>query len=297
MEETTSDKLQVAYEGPALRQGRMPMLALAAGLRGQALLAHRVSELLYGDSVTIQVDVDPSFESGSLIVPVHILSNAVNTAEQLLTGRGIAALSNLLALLGFMGISATSLYKLFKRLRGRPIEHPDNIPADLHLDISIELLIRIYNDNEVQTQLRKTIEPLHQQGIEEFQTRRRGVIVETVSKGDLQSADEAEIERLTRDEEVDLDIEKAAWRRSLAWHFSDGRTSFDAKIDDEKFWTRVEQGEPFADGDRLRVHLQTTARRTINGILKLERRIPTVLDVQHARRNVQEDLFKDQGED
>jgi hypothetical protein len=68
-----------------------------------------------------------------------------------------------------------------------------------------------------------------------FQTRRQGVVVATVSKADLQSADEAEIERLARDEEIDLGIEKAAWRRNLAWHFSDGRTSFDARIDDEGF--------------------------------------------------------------
>ncbi|HEY4049419.1 MAG TPA: hypothetical protein VGM27_21355 [Acidobacteriaceae bacterium] len=98
-----------------------------------------------------------------------------------------------------------------------------------------ELLLRIYNDKEVQIQLRKTIEPLHHEGIKEFQTRRQGVVVATVSKADLQSADEAEIERLARDEEIDLGIEKAAWRRNLAWHFSDGRTSFDARIDDEGF--------------------------------------------------------------
>jgi hypothetical protein len=128
-------------------------------------------------------------------------------------------------------------------------------------------------------------------GIDEFQTRRQGIVVIRLSKGDLQSADEAEIKSLTRDEEIDLDIEKAAWRRNLAWHFSDGRTSFDARIDDVNFWKRVEQGEPFADGDRLRVHLRTTARHTSNGILKVERRIPTVFNVVHARRNSQPNLF------
>ena len=107
----------------------------------------------------------------------------------------------------------------------------------------------------------------------------------------VQAADEAEIDRLTTDEEIDLAIEKAAWRRNLAWHFNDGRASFDAKIDDEQFWKRIEGGEPFADGDRLHVHLRTTARRTPNGVLKVERRIPTVLNVEHARRIIQRQLF------
>jgi hypothetical protein len=296
MQESTADKLQIAYDGPALQDGRMPMLALASGLRGQALLIHRVSELLYGESLVVQVEVDPSFESGSLVVPVHILTSAIRTAEHLLAGEGFTALANLLALLGFLDVRPTSLYKLFRRLRGRPIERPEDIPSgtELDLNISIELLIQIYNDKEVQTQLRKTIDPLHQEGIDKFQTRRQGNVLETLSKADLQSADEAEIENLTRDEEVDLDIEKAAWRRNLAWHFSDGRTSFDAKIDDEGFWNRVERGEPFADGDSLRVHLRTTARRTSNGILRVERRIPTVLRVEHARRNPQRDIFDEQ---
>ena len=273
----------------------MPMLALANGLRGEALLIERVAVLLYGDGVKVQAEIDASFEGGSLVVPVHILSDGVRTAEHLLAGEGFTAFANLLALLGFVGWSAASLYKLFKRLRGRPIEQPDDIPRspDLELNISVELLIKVYNDKEVQTQLRKSIDPLHYEGIQEFQTRRQDVIITSLSKADLRSADEAELESLIGDEEIDLDIEKAAWRRNLAWHFNDGRTSFDARIDDDKFWKRVEQGEPFADGDRLRVHLRTTARRTPNGHLKVERRIPTVLGVEHARRNPQRDMFNE----
>jgi hypothetical protein len=296
MQDIVADKLQLAYQGPALQGGRMPMLALANGLRGEALLVQRVSDLLYGERVKVQVEVDPSFESGSLIVPIHILSDGLRTAEHLLAGEGFTAFANLLALLGFMGLSASSLYKLFKRLRGRPIEQAEDLTKvlDLELNISVELLLKIYNDKEVQAQLRKTIDPLHHEGIQEFQTRRQGVIITRVTKEDLQSADEAELESLIGDEEIELGIEKAAWRRNLAWHFNDGKTSFDARIDDERFWKRLEEGEPFADGDRLRVHLRTTARRTANGLLRVERRIPTVLSVEHARRNSQRKLFDEE---
>jgi len=144
----------------------------------------------------------------------------------------------------------------------------------------------------VQAQLRKTIEPLHVDGIEEFQTRQQGIIVERVSKKDLLAADEAEIEDLTKNEEIDLDIEKAAWRRNLAWHFSDGRTSFDAKIEDEQFWKSIEQGEAFADGTP-KSSLADYCHRTRFGALKVERLIPTVIEVEHVRRR-QAKLFGDE---
>jgi hypothetical protein len=292
MQETTTEFLQIAYSGPATANGRMPMEALATGLRGQSLLIDRVAQLLYGDSVHIQVEVDADFDTGSLIVPVHILYDGLRIAENVLTSKPANALTNLLTILGFFGFGRLTLYKLFKRLKGRRIEKPEDIPQDIKIDISIEVLIRIYNDSEVQAQLRKTIEPLHRDGIEEFQTRRGGVVVESVRKSDLQAADEAELEDLTTDEEITLDIEKAAWRRDLAWHFYDGKISFDAKITHESFWKEVERGEPFADGDRMRVHLQTTARRTRNGKLKVQRQIPEVFGVEHAK-NRQRNLFGD----
>lgn len=238
--------------------------------------------------------MDAEFEASSLIIPVHILSDALTGAEHLLAGPRATALANLVTFLGFFGAGSwLTIYHLFKRLRGRRIEKPEDFPKNFNINISIEFLIRIYNDTEVQTQLRKTIDPLHQDGIEEFQTRRQGTVIETVQKADLLAADEAEIQDITRDEEIELDIEKTAWRRDLAWHFSDGGIRFDAKIKDDGFWKRIEQGEAFAVGDRLRVHLQTTARRAPNGILKVQRVIPEVLSVDHARRN-QPNLFGDE---
>jgi hypothetical protein len=204
------------------------------------------------------VEVDCEFKPGSFIIPVHIFSDTVIAAEHLLTGEAATALVNLMQLVGFSGIGVT-LYQLFKRLKGRRIEKPEDIPKELNINLSIEILIRIYNDPEVQAELRRAIDPLHQEGIEEFQTRRQGIVIETVSKKDLHVADEAELEDLTRNEEIDLDIEKAAWRRSLAWHFSDGRTSFDAKIEDERFWKKLKGARRF----RTATDLEFTCRRLL----------------------------------
>jgi hypothetical protein len=209
MQEVTSDRLQIAYIGPALERGQMSMLALGSSLRGQALLIERVKDVLYQDRISLRVEVDHEFEQGSLLVPVHIFVDV-------LSGPNATAIANLLQILGFAGWAGTSLYKLFKKLKGRRIEKPEDVPKELDLDIPIQLLVKLYNDPEVQAQLRRALDPLHQVGIEEIQTRRQRKTIESVSKKDLLAADDAEIEDLTKDEEIDLDIEKCAWRQDLA---------------------------------------------------------------------------------
>lgn len=287
-----NENLYVAYEGPALSEGRMSMLALANGLRGQALLIERVSDLLFGGSIQVQVEIDDDFQRGSLGVPVHILLDAIHVAEHSLVGEAFTALANLLAILGFAAMTPKSLYDWFKKLKGREIQTAEDVPKNLGIDIQVDFFIKVYNDPQIREHLRKCLDPLHEDGIEEFQTRRGRQPIVRVLKADLLAADKEEIDSLTKHEEVDLAIEKAAWRRDLAWHFNDGHSSFDAKIEDDDFWRRLEQGEAFADGDRLRVHLVTTARRTRRSSLKVERVIPTVISVDHVRRR-QDRLFSD----
>jgi len=293
VQEVTSEKLQIAYVGPAVELGQISMLALGASLRGQALLIERVKEVIYGDSVQIRVEVDYKFEHGSVIVPVHILTDAIVAGEHLLSGEAGTALANLLTIMGFVTGGVVSLYKLFKKLKGRRIEKAEDIPEEFRIEMLIKLLIRVYNDEEVQKHLRRTLEALHHEGIDAFQTRRQGLVIDSVSKADLRAADEAELEDLTLDEEIELDIEKCAWKQHLAWHFSDGGKSFDAKIEDRNFWIRIEDGESFSGGDRLRVHLQTTAHRSKFGRVKVERVIPRVLSVDHVH-NRQRKLFNDE---
>ena len=124
---------------PGPRYGRMPMLSLAAGLRGQALLIERVNDLLYGDGVTIRVEVDPDFETGSFVIPVHIFFDAVGIAKHALTSESATALANLVQFLGFGGISGISIYQLFRKLKGRRIEKPENLPVDLKTLLSPSL--------------------------------------------------------------------------------------------------------------------------------------------------------------
>lgn len=89
---------------------------------------------------------------------------------------------------------ALSLFALFKKKKGRPIPEEDDLNKLLERLSNIErlLMIKIYNDLEVQQAIRASLRPLRTEGIIEFQTRRREVVVERVPQADLRAADEAE---------------------------------------------------------------------------------------------------------
>jgi len=119
---------------------------------------------------------------------------------------------------------------MFKQKKGRPITDEDDLARILARLDNIErlLFIKIYNDAEIQAGLRAALRPLRADGIVEFQTCRREVVVETVRQSDLKSADEAEESAIQEVEEKVLDIEKAALVPHLSWHFSDEGSAFDA---------------------------------------------------------------------
>jgi hypothetical protein len=293
-EDLKDDRLDISYDGPGVTRGRMNMLALAGGLRGFAQLAERSNELLNGKSLPIQVETDSYFENGSLSAPVYILHD-ISRSLDFFASSEITGLTNLIALLGFSLTGGISLFRLFKRHNGQRIEKVDRLADVPNSAVPALRLIEIYNDAEVRVYLRRTLGPLHYPGVEEFRTRRARRPIDLVTKSELDEADAAEVAALTTEDELLLDIEKIALKRTLSWHFFDGFTSFDARIDDDRFWARIEGGERFGDGDRLRVRLRTNARRLSDGRVQMERRIPEVLEIEHRYKRGR-DLFVGQDE-
>ncbi len=285
MQEADTPEISIHYVGPAVENGRIDLFTLSDGLRGLGRLTSRVSYLMFGSELDYRIELNGQFQSGSVVIPLHVLTDAVATVENALLSRHGQALNSLLTILGWGAVSgALNLYKMFKQKNGRPITDEDDLARILARldDIEKLLFIKIYNDAEIQAALRAALRPLRMEGIVEFQTRRREIIVETVRQSDLKSADAAEESAIQEVEEKVLDIEKAALVPHLSWHFSDDGTAFDARIQDPTLWERVANGERFGYGDRMRVELRTTFHRDSRGRLNLERTIPRVIEVEHA---------------
>jgi hypothetical protein len=281
-------EISVHYVGPSVDDGRIDLFVLSDGLRGLGRLTNRVSYLMFGSEFDHKIELDGSIRSGSIIIPVHIIPDIIEQAETLLSSKGAQALATLMSILGWGIVSASlSLYKLFKRKRGRPITEDDDLARLLEGlgDIERLLIVKIYNDLEVQAAIRAALRPLRVDGINEFQTRRRNIVIDSVTSGDLKTADEAEVDMIPEVEEKILDIEKAALLPHLAWHFADNGKSYDAKIHDVDLWARIAEGERFGLGDRMRVELHTSSSRDATGRLTVERVIPKVIDVEHSTQH------------
>jgi hypothetical protein len=298
----TADR-ELVYLGPSLDTGRIDLRVLSDAIGGFAALTERSSSILYGQSYEHKAELAAPFERGSIIVPleivsqgIHLAEHGVQIAEGLLLSPSIQALANLCTLLGVGATGvAFGLFKMFKTKKGRLIDPVADAPLLRPVEINIELnrYIRLYNDNDVRSSIRRTLRPLREDGITEFQTRMNGVVIERVTKEDLMAADEAELNEIEEVEERWLDIQKVALVRHLAWHFAGDGATFDAKITDDNLWKKVEEGDRFGAGDRLKVILHTTASRDRNGRLHVEHVITEVLEIEHHRRPVQKSFDDD----
>jgi hypothetical protein len=121
-------EISVHYIGPSLENGRIDLFILSDGLRGLGRLTNRVSYLLFGSEYDHKVELDEGFRSGSIVIPLHIFSEVVNHAEDILATKGMQALATLMSILGWGALPAyLTIYKLFKRKQGRPVTDEDDL--------------------------------------------------------------------------------------------------------------------------------------------------------------------------
>lgn len=292
---------ELAYIGPKLDTGRMDLRLLSESLAGFASLTERSSAILFGQTYEHTAEIVSAPEKGSVVVPIEIVPHAlkavqgaIKSSEQVLLTPGVQALSNLCTLLGVGAASiSVGLFKMFKTKKGRALDPTLDalLLKNMELNLELQKYIRLYNDAEIRWSTRRTLRPLREDGIAEFQTRYRGVIIERVTKSDLLEADAAELQDKVEYEERWLDIQKVALVKHLAWHFSGDGQTFDAKIDDDTFWRKVDEGERYGSRDRLRVVLRTRATHDKNGKLHVDYLVTEVLQIEHHRLGVQQDFF------
>src|SRR5271165_4865204 len=95
--------ISVHYIGPSVEDGRIDLFVLSDGLRGLGRLTNRVSYLMFGSEYEHKIQLDESFQSGSVVIPLHIFASVVQQAEAVLNSKGGQALSSLMTMLGFVG--------------------------------------------------------------------------------------------------------------------------------------------------------------------------------------------------
>jgi hypothetical protein len=281
----------IAYDGPALARGRMPLLELAPAMSATAHLVEDGIRLLYGADRSLKIEVNADFRRGSFSFDLfaspdlhHAAQGLIGalTPEHIETGLKLLGLSEDGGLLGFI-----------KWLRNRKIEKVETHGAQSVVTVrdgnnitnNITINAQVVNLARNQT-IRKdadgVVAPLRAPGINEFRAEIPGAPATVLEKDDVEyflppPVEERELQdRIT---EEFLEVVGPSFREGNKWKFSQGGdSSFYAAVLDEEFLRQVALHEmTFGKGDLLRVKLRLRVTQTEEGLAPL-REVVKVLE-------------------
>ncbi len=299
---TSTENFQIAYDGPALKEGTMDVRELAPALLAVGDLCQAAHRVLNGDRAEVSVRVRTDFKKGSFEVYLEMGFSILEQTKALFTGDGVTAALNLIELLGLCGGAGLSVVKALKWLHGRGprnvIENEDGtitLEAEVgeHLELSRELA-RLLSDPDLRTALFEMLRPLEREGIDTFEAgerRNSAAPPLVIEKSELEQfrpprPDEPQIQLGDEVRVVHLEIKKPAFDERYKWLMSDGNGNLNVEFADETFLGDVDARRiAFAKGDVLRVELRVRTWRTPQG-LRTEYTVTKVLETIPAPRQL-----------
>jgi len=283
------ERFDVRFDGPALREHRIPADVLASSLlalSAAAQAAHlAVDPLAPRISLDIQAQREGSFSVDLLITDtVSVLSSP--EAVAMATGGSIVAVV-------YGAIKGGA--RLLKWLKGRTIREEVDLGdgqtritamdgATIVIDSSVYVAIQ---DRTFRESMRDAVAPVGREGID-FVEIGQGDDQERVTKQDLPAFDVPEsgevLGETTR--EAFLQLLTVNFQPGSKWRFTEGGAPYWASVRDENFARRVANHEiEFGKGDILRAEVHTRQLRE-GTKLSAENVVIKVLDVQKQGRQV-----------
>lgn len=274
MKETNQLQLSLSYHGTAVDEGRLDLYSAAANMIAFSDFVTVAGKAVYGPNVEMKAEVG-GFRAGSfvtdvyfqLVLPSMALLPAVNIQEVVKTIK--------------------DSLDVWKHLKGSPPKaveargDGDNITVTNNngdtIIVNRPSLTVVMSPESTDAVERFIGVALAQQGIDSLQIKSAKKAIAKVVDSDALYYTSVTANVPVTDNEFDyaLTIEAAAFKDGHKWRFSDGGASFFAEIVDTDFLARVDQGEPFAKGDALRVRMRLEQSRqgqeltTIRTIVKV----------------------------
>ena len=292
---------RIAYDGAALRYGSMDVRELAPALLAVGDLFQQANYLLNGDEATLAVKVKADITRGSFELNLELVQGFA-LACIFAGADAVKTVKEIAEYVGFVtGAEHISLFGLLKRLRGRKPRSTTTL-EDGTIEITIEgddntvivspIVYRMASDPRIRKAARDVVRPLFAPGVDVFEIREGGHVVESVTRHDLHSfalANEG------RHDVADVDTERIAvleviqpsFHKGLPWLFSDGSGGrLTALVQDRSFLTRVLKAErTFAKGDVLLARIRSHSLVTAEG-LRTAHVLVEVLEEIDASRQV-----------
>lgn len=264
----------VSYDGPALATAEMAVRDLAPALLALGELFHDASRVAYPDRSAVALKIKATSEGSFLIDLILEAEHGWENFRDFFSGDMASALANLIEIV----IGAGGLFALIRTLGRRRIKgrrhgaEPMTIVLELDDGSAITIhaqAYELYLNVSARRHARDVVEPLRREGVDALEFRRDKQTTLQVTQSDVDSfqVPEPETEALLEDErELIVAIAAVTFVEGNKWRLSDGNSTFFAAIDDRQFLDRVQQGEPFRNGDMLRVAMRITQTRDADGL-------------------------------
>lgn len=292
----------VVYDGPALADGEMPVRDLAPALLALGALFTEASTVLYPDleppALSIKATERASFDVSLILDAADIWDQIV----KLFTSPDVNALVNLR---DAIIVSGGGLFYFIQWRKKRRITREEQLDTG-QVRITLEdgtvaefpaETMALHRRVSVRKKAQQVVNPIGRPGVDRLEFRSESQVTLSIGPDDVSAFDpEPEEPPPLLDEEtgVVLAIVSAVFKEGNKWRFSDGAADFAAAIEDPAFIERVNAGEPFAAGDRLRCRIRIIQTEK-DGKLHIERRVLEVLE--HVRRPQADPLFLPEADD
>lgn len=268
----SKERLVIAYDGQALADGTMDARELAPALLAISDAIKLANEEINGERAQVSVRVSSDFRQGSFEFGI-IVSQTVDSLRDLiaplLSPQTVATADQILGYLGLVsGVSGLNVIEVIRWAKNRKIERSDRnkdgliqltIEGDNNTVFVLPEVERLLDLSEVRKALRDSLKPLERDGVDEFRTQHNGKVVQRIQRDELSFFDgDAEPDKtLTQfGGRVILEVASPAFPDGRKWEFKYGQERIFARISDEAFLQRVDDGkEAFRKGDYLEVDI------------------------------------------
>lgn len=267
----------IAYDGPALATGRMPVRDLAPALLALGDLFSLASGVLYPQLAPVSLKVEATAEGSFL---VRLLLDAEEGWDQLIDLFGSEEASALTNLTDAVLLAGGGLFWVIKKIGRRKISSADHTldPGTIRLTLddhtTLEVPIEtwtLFRNVEIRKYTREVVQPLGREGVDVVKLMSgrsdEDLVIEKADLPAFAVTEVAEEPLLEQTQEMYVEIVAVAFIPGNKWRLSLGDYTFWASVDDEQFLERVQSGEEaFRKGDVLRCLMEMVQTRDVDGL-------------------------------